>query len=166
MDKVTAVRLTEMWNNFPQDKARDVKLLLSSYNRQLGEDGISDRAAQEACTNFMSGSVEAQSFTFAPSMPEFMREARRIQDVLPLRDVKRIAAPIRVEQPYVPDSPEARVRMGFKMSVLSASFGVKEGADRVAEANRKGLEYLIALGQEWGVPVPEALWTDPQNQRT
>jgi len=102
MDKVTAVRLTEMWNNFPQDKARDVKLLLSSYDRQLREESISDRAAQEACKNFMSGSVEAQSFTFAPSMPEFMREARRIQDVLPLRDLKRIAAPI---EPYRSTGP-------------------------------------------------------------
>jgi len=35
-------------------------------------------------------------------MPEFMREARRIQDVLPLRDVKRIAAPI---EPYRSTGP-------------------------------------------------------------
>jgi hypothetical protein len=64
------------------------------------------------------------------------------------------------------DDIQTRIRMGFKMSVLSASLAVKDGADRVAEANRKGLEYLIALGQEWGVPVPEALWTDPQNRTT
>jgi len=49
--------------------------------------------------------------------------------------------------------------MGFKMAVLSASFGVKGGAEQVAEANRRGLEDMVALGQTWGVPVPDELWT-------
>jgi hypothetical protein len=115
----------------------------------------------------MAGTVEAQGFTFAPSMPEFMREARRIQDVLPLRDQKRIAAPTAADRPmpYISESPQTKTRMSFKLSVLSAGIGHKQ-VERVKEANHKGLEYLIALGQEWGVPVPEALWTDPQNQRT
>lgn len=47
--------------------------------------------------------------------------------------------------------------MGFKMSVLSA--GISMGrVDDVAEANRRGLEDMIALGQQWGVPVPDELF--------
>jgi hypothetical protein len=102
MDKKTAADIMAMWNVFPQSNAKDLKAALSTYRQQLETDGISDRAAQEACKNFQAGTVEGQGFTFAPSMPEFMREARRIQDVLPLRDINRIAAPI---EPYRSTGP-------------------------------------------------------------
>ena len=31
-------------------------------------------------------------------------------------------------------------------------------ADRVAEANKRGLDDMMALAQEWGVPIPESLF--------
>lgn len=55
------------------------------------------------------------------------------------------------------EPPLTVARMGFKMSVLSA--GIAHGAvSRVAQANERGLEDLVALGQEWGVEVPEEVW--------
>jgi len=68
----------------------------------LEERDISDRAIQEACSRFMAGEVGARDTTFAPSIAEFIIEAKRIQEALPLRDVKRIAAPI---EPYRSTGP-------------------------------------------------------------
>jgi hypothetical protein len=47
--------------------------------------------------------------------------------------------------------------MGFKMSVLSCGIGRKQ-VERVAEANKRGIDDMMALAQEWGVPVPESLF--------
>lgn len=103
----------------------------------------------------MSGLVPEQSDTFAPSPAKLAIEARRIASLLPYRG-KSLPA----QRPYFyqEPKPEERIRMGFKMSVLSASFGRANGADMVAEANKRGLEDIVALGQSWGVPVPEELW--------
>lgn len=61
-------------------------------------------------------------------------------------------------KPYQPDDERARIRMGFKMAVLSA--GVAMGrADDVERANRGGMDEMMALAQRWGVPIPEELFT-------
>lgn len=116
---------------------------------------IPAQAVIEAAERFTSGLVPNQNKTFAPSVAEFATEARRIADLLPYRGTKSLT-----QRPYFYQEPKPgeRIRMGFKMSVLSASFGRKDGADMVAEANTRGLEDLVALGQSWGVPVPEELW--------
>lgn len=59
---------------------------------------------------------------------------------------------------YQPDEWKARIRMGFKMAVLSAGIGLGK-VDDVAAANRAGLDEMMALAQQWGVPIPEELWT-------
>lgn len=61
-------------------------------------------------------------------------------------------------KPYQPDDAAARVRMGFKLSLLSAALGISGGADRLAQANREGMDSLLALAQQWGVTIPESLW--------
>ena len=75
--------------------------------------------------------------------------------MLPYRGRK--ALPPAEREPYKPVSEAERIRMSFKLSVLSAAIARGE-IRRVEEANRLGLENMIALGQEWKVPVPEALW--------
>lgn len=60
-------------------------------------------------------------------------------------------------QPYQPDDSAARIRMGFKMAVLSAGLALGK-VDDVAQANKEGLDSLMALAQRWGVTIPESLW--------
>lgn len=61
------------------------------------------------------------------------------------------------DEPRKEPTNAERARMGFKMSILSA--GISHGVvHRVSQANEAGLEELVALGQEWGVPVPEEVW--------
>ena len=52
-------------------------------------------------------------------------------------------------------TPEERARMGFKLSVLSASLAIPGGPDRVAEANSRSLAAMIELGEQLGVHVPD-----------
>lgn len=122
---------------------------------------IPAQAVIEAAERFMSGLVPQQGDTFAPSPAKLAIEARRIADLLPFRGTKSLPKP----RPYFYQEPKAgeKVRMGFKMAVLSASFGRAHGADMVMEAHKRGLEDMIALGQSWGVPVPDELWAQTKS---
>jgi hypothetical protein len=153
MDQKAYLSIAALLNAFPQSSS-DPDLTLRTFEAVLKD--IPAQAVIEASERFMSGLVPEQSDTFAPSPAKLAIEARRIAGLLPYRGMKSLSKP----RPYFYQEPKAgeKVRMGFKMSVLSASFGRKDGADMVAEANARGLEDLIALGQSWGVPVPEELW--------
>lgn len=126
--------------------------------------GVPDQAIIEAAGRFRRGEVPDQNKTFAPSIAEFCTEARRIAELLPYRAMAKLPKPT-PDYIFVPrDDPKTRARMGFKMAVLSASFGVKDGASRVVEANQRGLEDMIALGQTWGVPVPDEVWAQANSR--
>ena len=116
---------------------------------------VTSQAVIEAAQRFTCGDVRDQSRTFAPSVAEFVQEARRIADLIPYRGRQMLPAP--VHRPHRYDDAGTRVRMGFKMQVLSAAIALK-AVDRVKEANERGLEDMVALGQEFGVPVPEELF--------
>lgn len=152
MDQKAYLSIAALLNAFPQSSS-DPDLTLRTFEAVLKD--IPAQAVIEAAERFVSGLVPEQSDTFAPSPAKFANEARRIVALMPFRG-KSLSAP----RPYFYQEPKPseRIRMGFKMSVLSASFGRKDGADMVAEAHKRGLEDLVALGQAWGVPVPEELW--------
>lgn len=154
MNQTAYQEITKMLNGFPQSAA-DLRGLLLTYDEDTT--GIADQAIIEAAQKFRRGEVGGQSRTFAPSIAEFVTETRRIASLLPFRGTKPLPPP-KPTGGFVRDDRDTRTRMGFKMAVLSASFGIRNGADMVAEANSRGLEDMIALGQSWGVPVPEDLW--------
>jgi hypothetical protein len=154
MDQKAFLAITAMLNSFPQQAATDSETLLRTYSAVLRD--VSSQAITETAQRFISGDAPDQSRTFAPSVAEFVQEARRWASLIPYRDRPALPAPVR-SQPHRFDDEQTRIRMGFKMNVLSAAIGLK-AVDRVAEANRRGLEDMIALGQEFGVPVPEELF--------
>ncbi len=45
----------------------------------------------------------------------------------------------------------------MKFAILVVGLERRE-VERVAVANKRGLEDMVALAQEWRVPVPEAVW--------
>ncbi len=75
--------------------------------------------------------------------------------MIPFRNRPRLAAP--AKDTWRPHPKENRIRMGFKMTLLSAAIGMGRVED-VATANAAGLESMMALAQKWGVPVPDELW--------
>lgn len=117
--------------------------------------GIPDTGIIEAAARFRRGIVDGHNPTFAPSIAQFCKEARRCAEEQWERANR--GRPRQIEHKWVPQPPETRIRMGFKMSVLSAGLALGR-VDEVAEANKRGLDEMIALGQQWGVPVPEELW--------
>jgi hypothetical protein len=126
-----------------------------TYDQAL--DGVSDLAIEKAALKFISGQVEGQNKTFAPSVAEFCSEARRTPYV--------VARPMGGYLPHKHDDEPTRIRMGFKMAVLSAALSMGK-VDLVADANRGGLDDMIGLGQLWGVPVPEELWAQLKSKKS
>lgn len=148
MNQTSFQALTAMLNAFPQSAANTQALLLT-YDKALT--GIADQAITDAAGNFISGAVSGQSLTFAPSVAEFCAEARRT----PVSAYRALPGP--KWEPYREPGQAEKVRMGFKMSLLSAAWG-NGRIEALAAANRHGLEDLVALGQLWGVPVPDELF--------
>lgn len=153
MNQKAYQEMTKMLNGFPQQATADLRGLLLTYDEDLV--GVSEQAICEAAVRFRRGLVEGQSKTFAPSIAEFCVEARKIADILPFRDRRSIPPPR--NEPFRHDDKKTRIRMGFKMTLLSTAIGLRK-VDEVDEANKRGLDDLIALAQQWGVPVPDELW--------
>jgi hypothetical protein len=118
---------------------------------------VSSQAISEAAQRFVSGDVRNQSLTFPPSVAEFCTEARRIAELIPYRNRQSLPAP--AARTGVQGDRAARIRMRLKIPLWQRCLSVPDGADRLAAANAAGLEELIALAQEWDVPVPEELWS-------
>jgi hypothetical protein len=83
-----------------------------------------------------------------------MHEARKIQEALPLRDKPRLPPP----PPAETFSEGHKGKMLFKMALWRYSMDKKGGLDRFAEANKLGMDEVMALAQEWNFPIPEEMW--------
>lgn len=64
--------------------------------------GIGDQAITEAATRFICGDVTGQSRTFAPSVAEFVTEARQRQEYIDLKAKPRLPAPRYFPGPLAP----------------------------------------------------------------
>ncbi|WP_146211827.1 hypothetical protein [Mesorhizobium loti] len=73
--------MIRMLNGFPQT-TENYDLLLDSYMQQLAS--LSTEAVVRAVRRYLSGDVPEQHMTFAPSVPEFVREARASEEYLRL----------------------------------------------------------------------------------
>lgn len=151
MNQNSYMAVTAMLNAFPQS-AGDIKALMLTYEKALT--GVSDQAIIEAAERYIKGEVPEQSLTFAPSIAEFVKQAKFVDGVIPMRNRPRLVH----DREWKPqEDPATRARMGFKMNVLSA--GIAHNAvGRVSKANERGLEEMVALAQEWGVTVPDEVW--------
>lgn len=152
MDQEAYLAVAAMLNGFQGNGNPD--LTMATYEAALRD--VTSQAVIEAAQRFTCGDVAGQNRTFAPSIAEFVQEARRIADLIPYRNRPRLPPP--PEAPRQHFSREHRTRMGLKMSLLSAGLERRQ-VTRVSEANRRGLDDLKALAQEWGVPIPEELWS-------
>lgn len=121
-------------------------------------EGQPSEAICEAARRFAGGLVEGQSPRFAPAVAEFAQEVRRIAALLQYRGRPALPKP---KDDWKPQPPEERMRMGFRMSMLSAGLSREGGAQMVKAANEAGMSHLIELAREWKVPVPDGLNRDP-----
>ncbi len=92
-------------------KPVDPSLTISTY--EVATRGISDEAIIEAAANYLRGDARGENdVRFAPTVPAFVREARRIDEIIPLRRQMRnqqVAGRV-AEEPFR-RTPEQRARI-------------------------------------------------------
>lgn len=92
MDQKAFLALTAMLNAFPQGSGNP-DLTMGTYEAVLA--AVSSQAIIDAAQRFASGDVPDQSLTFAPSVAEFVKQARFQASLIPTRNSPRLAPPIR-----------------------------------------------------------------------
>lgn len=124
----------------------------------LGLEGLPAWAIEQAVCDFIQGKVDRRRKGALPTPEEVAAEARvHVEREGSRQHAERVRAEQYAERrPIFP--PEHRDRMGFKMSLLSVGLARRQ-VELVSQANERGLDDLIALGQQWGVPVPESLFS-------
>lgn len=99
MDQRTYLAITAMMNSFPTGSGNP-DLTMGTYESVL--QGLSPVAITEAAQRFTMGDVQGQSKTFAPSVAEFVQEARKRQEIITTLARPRLSAPtyIRGQAPF------------------------------------------------------------------
>jgi hypothetical protein len=149
----------EPWNDRTAEHAGDLaQAKVSAY--MLGLEGLPSWAIEQTVKEFIQGKIDRPTRRKGalPTVEEISAEARVHVE---REGSKQRAETARVEQlaERKQEFPEEhRVRMGFKMSMLSMGLARRE-VEKVAVANARGIDDMIALAQEWRVPVPESLWS-------
>jgi hypothetical protein len=113
--------------------------------------GVPDQAIAETVRRFVTSQVPGQSATFAPSVAEFVREARRVP-------IDRVSLPKPERELSVDDAAKARLRLKMPMYRYATECNLMPQLDA---ANRAGFSAMIALADRWGIPIPEELLALP-----
>ena len=141
MDQKTYLAVTAMLNAYPQTGGNP-DLTMATYEMALR--GLSSQAVIEAAQRFTMGEVQGQSKTFAPSVAEFVTEARQRQEYIDIKAKPRLAAPRYLPGPKAP----FQVRQAKRRA---------QYADRpVLEANVP-LDRFVALSRAKQLPT-DAIW--------
>jgi hypothetical protein len=90
MDQRAYLAIVTLLNSFPASNSNP-DLTMGTYEAVL--QGISPQAVTEAAQRFTMGDVPGQSKTFAPSIAEFVTEARRRQEYIDMKARPRLSAP-------------------------------------------------------------------------
>jgi hypothetical protein len=158
MDQKAFLALTAMLNGFPQG-AGNPDLTMGTYEAVLRD--VSGQAVVEAAQRFVTGDVEGQSKTFAPSVPEFVAEARKRQEYLDLKARPRLPAPTAYHG--TGSSPFERNRA--KALAANAHLPVlftDVGYDRWCQLSRTK---QVPVGAKWVACLGTVYGPEPRRQR-
>lgn len=148
----------EPWSDRNAGKADELSnAKVSAY--LMGLEGLPGWAIEQTVRDFIQGKVErpARRKGTLPTVEEISAEARAYVDKEASRQRAEAARREQMAERRSDFSDEHRERMSFKLSLLSCALGRKE-VEKVAEANARGHDDLMALAQTWGVPIPESLF--------
>lgn len=99
MNDAAMLEIARMRNSFAQT-GDNADLTRDTYKLALQD--LSSQAVIEAAQRFVMGDVEGQSKTFAPSIAEFVTEARRRQEIIKLKATPCLPAPRYFPGPLAP----------------------------------------------------------------
>jgi hypothetical protein len=152
----------EPWSDRNAGKADELSnAKVSAY--LMGLEGLPGWAIEQTVRDFIQGKIErpARRKGALPTVEEISTEARVYVEKEASRQRFEAARREQAEARRSEFPEEHRERMGFKMSLLSVALSRQE-VEKVAEANTRGLDDLMALAQQWGVPVPESLFSSKE----
>jgi hypothetical protein len=99
MNDAAMLEIARMRNSFAQT-GDNADLTRDTYKLALQD--LSSQSVIEAAQRFTMGDVEGQSKTFAPSIAEFVTEARKRQEYIDLKAKPRLPAPRYFPGPLAP----------------------------------------------------------------
>lgn len=159
------VAYPEPWSERNADRADELHdAKISAY--MLGLHGLPGWSVESAVADFIQGKIDRPQKRRGtlPTVEELAAEARSHRD----REASKTRAEhVRQEQIAERSDAQPTDRMKFFMAVWRASLARNDGGARVARAIEQGIstkhaaEEMMALGQEWSVPIPESMWADP-----
>lgn len=151
MEQKAYLAVVGMLNSFPQGTGNP-DLTMGTYEAVLST--MSSQAVIEAAQRFVMGDVEGQSKTFAPSIAEFVTEARKRQEYIDLKNKPRIpvyrhhtGAPFYIRQ--------EKVRTKYQdCAILAENIGLAEYQARIREFP-PGHALVCAVATVFGPPALE-----------
>lgn len=150
----------EPWTDKNAKKVEDLmQARVSAY--LLGLEGLPAWAIEQAVKDFIQGRIDrpARRRGALPTVEEISAEARTHVDIEASRQRREKLQQEQIAERNSEMPLEHRQRMLFKMSLLSAAWSAPlQRIDALAEANKRGMDELMALAQSWGVPIPECVW--------
>jgi len=117
---------------------------------------VGDKAVDEACRRFISGDVQGQSKTFAPSIAEFVTEARSRQELIDLKAKPQLPAPRYFPGPLAPFQVRQQKRLNENAHLPVLFEGINSDQWRKLSMERKvpvGAKFVASLGIVYGPPA-------------
>ncbi len=153
-DKMQSV--TRMLNAFPPT-TDSFDLLLDTYRQRLADQ--SDEAVERAVGRFLSGDVPGQQKRFAPSMPEFIEEVRRCQEVIDIIARPRLPAPKYRPGPLAPFEMKRQ-----KAFAENAHLPVLFEDVSLDQWTRLSKQNQIPVGAKWVAAIGVVYGPEPRHQ--
>jgi hypothetical protein len=152
MDQRAYLAIVTLLNSFPASNSNP-DLTMGTYEAVL--QGLSPQAVTEAAQRFTMGDVPGQSKTFAPSIAEFVAEARQRQEYLDIKARPRLPAPRYFPGPLAPFQirQQKRLSENSHLPVLFENISFDQWK-RMSAAKEVpvGAKWLASLGIVYGPP--------------
>lgn len=145
-----AEALKVLFNSLPFQRGTDPETAVIAYTEALR--GASVEGIRAGISKFLRGECEGVSSKFIPTPPELARIVRTT--AVPQR-VPQIGYQRRDEKGM---DARAKARMRLKMPMLAHAWGNETLMRELDQANKSGLEDMIALAMKWGLGVPAELY--------
>jgi hypothetical protein len=115
---------------------------------------------REAVDRFIDGETADGPYRTAPKVPEFAAMVREIRTKHGAAADQALKAAQRAlpAPSYAETSPGEKSRMALKMPMWKAAENNPARCKALAKANAEGLEAMVVLAVEWGVPIPPSLY--------
>ena len=148
--------ITRLLESFPQTGGNYV-VLTASFEERLTE--LSIEAVERAVCRFLDGDVPGQQKRFVPSVPEFVEEVRRCQDVIDMIARPRLPAPKYRPGPLAPFEMKRQ-----KAFAENAHLPVLFEDVSLDQWTRLSKQNQIPVGAKWVAAIGVVYGPEPRHQ--